>query len=344
MARALRIDVADGWYHITNRGIDRRRIYDDDRDFRHFLELLGPMSERYAVRVHAYALMTNHYHLVIRTPEGNASRAMQWLNVSYAVWYNRRHQRVGPLFQGRFKSVLIDGNGAWVSEACQYVHLNPIRVKTLGLDKKGRKTESRGIVTPTPEQVRQRLETLRGYRWSSYRAYAGYCAKESWLDTGEVLRRSGGRERMRSDLERYVRQGVEEERFGKLKARVVLGSESFLESVRRRVGKISREHPDRKILEYFNSWEEIVGAVEKVCGGEWADFRDAHGHPGRDMALYVARQRSGLTLAEIGERAGGLEYKTVGKALQRFARCLKRDRNLLARTRSCLRQLSKVET
>ncbi len=143
MARPLRIDIADGWYHITNRGIDRQPIFADDRDCTHFLELLGEMHERYAVRIHAYVLMGNHYHLLIQTPEANASQAMQWLNVSYSLWYNCRHHRVGPLFQGRFKSVLIEG--AWVLETLFYLHLNPVRVRKMGLDKEGRRVEGRGL-------------------------------------------------------------------------------------------------------------------------------------------------------------------------------------------------------
>ena len=89
MARPLRINVADGWYHITNRGIDRHRIFDDDRDYKHFLDLLSAMSARFVVRVHAYVLMSNHYHLLIQTPGANASQAIQWLNVSYSV-YNKQ--------------------------------------------------------------------------------------------------------------------------------------------------------------------------------------------------------------------------------------------------------------
>ncbi|MCX6991560.1 MAG: transposase, partial [Kiritimatiellaeota bacterium] len=161
MARPLRIDIADGWYHITNRGIDRQRIFDDDRDCGHFLELLGEMHERYAARIHAYVLMGNHYHLLIQTPEANASRAIQWLNVSYSLWYNCRHNRVGPLFQGRFKSVLIEGEGAWVLEALFYLHLNPVRVRGLGLDKAGRRLEGRGLQAAGAEQVQARLEQLR---------------------------------------------------------------------------------------------------------------------------------------------------------------------------------------
>src|SRR2546427_276528 len=104
MARALRVDVRDGWYHVTARGLDRKLIFKDDRDRGRMLELLEELVDRYGVRVHAFVLMPNHYHLLLETPEGNLSRAMQWLNVGYSVWFNRRHRRVGHLFQGRFKA------------------------------------------------------------------------------------------------------------------------------------------------------------------------------------------------------------------------------------------------
>ena len=90
-----------GWYHVTVRGIERRAIFKDKRDHGHFLELLEEMSERYGVEVHAYALMGNHYHLLLRTPRANASVALQWLNVSYSVWFNKKRERAGHVFQGQ---------------------------------------------------------------------------------------------------------------------------------------------------------------------------------------------------------------------------------------------------
>src|SRR5713226_9346510 len=104
MARPLRIERPGGRYHVTARGNERRAIYRNDRDRFHFMEVLAELPERYGVRVHAYALMDNHFHLLLETPEANLSRAMQWFNVSYCVWFNRRHQRAGHLFQGRFKA------------------------------------------------------------------------------------------------------------------------------------------------------------------------------------------------------------------------------------------------
>ena len=90
MARPLRVDRANGWYHVTARGIERRDIFVDTRSREHFLELLEETTLRFRLKVHAYVLMSNHYHLVVQTPEANLSRAIQWLNVSYVAWFNRR--------------------------------------------------------------------------------------------------------------------------------------------------------------------------------------------------------------------------------------------------------------
>src|SRR5271157_1922938 len=137
MARPLRIERPGGRYHVTARGNEQKPIYRTDGDREHCLRLLGEMSERFGVRVHAYTLMDNHYHLMVETPEANLSRAMQWLNVSYSVWFNRRHERGGHLFQGRFGAVVVEEDAGW-QEVARYVHLNPVRIAGLGLDKRAR--------------------------------------------------------------------------------------------------------------------------------------------------------------------------------------------------------------
>jgi putative transposase len=98
MARPLRIERPGGRYHITARGNERKDIFRDDPDRFHFLELLAELSPRFGCRVHAYVLMDNHFHLLLETPEANLSRAMQWLQVSYSIWFNRRHRQAGYLF------------------------------------------------------------------------------------------------------------------------------------------------------------------------------------------------------------------------------------------------------
>ena len=108
MARPLRIEFAGATYHVTSRGNERRSIFRSDRDRKMFLEFLAAATRRFGWSVSAFVLMTNHFHLVIGTPEPNLSRGMQWLNGKYAGWFNARHDRCGHLFQGRFKAVLVE--------------------------------------------------------------------------------------------------------------------------------------------------------------------------------------------------------------------------------------------
>src|SRR6185369_2016159 len=160
MARPLRIEKADGWYHITARGNERKAIFRDDGDRCHFLEVVADMVVRFQVRLHCFVLMDNHYHLLLELTEPNLSRAAQWLNVSYSIWFNRRHGRSGHLFQGRFKSVAVSRD-EWALALSRYVHLNPIRIKSLGLGKGERQTQRMGLApAPDPVQVRERVAQL----------------------------------------------------------------------------------------------------------------------------------------------------------------------------------------
>lgn len=180
-------NLCGGWYHITTRGVRRREIFADDQDREHFVGLLEELVNRYGIVLHAYVLMDNHYHLLIETPEGNASRALQWLNVSYAAWCNARHQRGGQFFQGRYKSIPIQGDGGWALTCSVYLHLNPVRIESLGQGKSARAAERAGVMLVPPERevIQWRLATLRHHRWSSYPAYAGYAGAPEWL-TREV--------------------------------------------------------------------------------------------------------------------------------------------------------------
>src|SRR5258706_317035 len=229
MSRPLRIEYKGGWYHVTARGNERRAIYRDERDRQHFFELLGEMTERFRVGLHAFVLMENHYHLLVELREVALSRAMQWLNVSYSVWFNRRRRRSGHLFQGRFKSVVVSRE-EWARALSRYIHLNPVRIAELGLGK----TEQSGIRSglapaPDPGLVRQRVAVLRQYRWSSYRAYIGIGARPEWLDCEDVLSLGGGaksqwRREYRDYVESAAREGLVKSPWEELREQVVLGS------------------------------------------------------------------------------------------------------------------------
>ena len=128
MARPLRIQYPDAYYHVTSRGNERKQIFSDEKDHKAFLERLSLSLDIYHVSLLAYVCMPNHFHLLVTTPEGNLSEFMRHFNISYTSAFNRRHGRVGHLYQGRYKAFLIDADH-YLLEVSRYIHLNPIRIK-----------------------------------------------------------------------------------------------------------------------------------------------------------------------------------------------------------------------
>jgi len=343
MARPLRIERPGGRYHVTARGNERKPIYRDDSDRTHFLELLGEATDRFGIRVHAYALMDNHYHLLMQTPEANLSRAMQWLNASYSMWFNRRHRRAGHLLQGRFQALIVEDDGGW-QEVARYVHLNPVRLAGLSLSKQEQRVAARvGLArAPKPELVAERLARLRDFRWSSYRAYAGYAAGIGWLWRQPIARLCGGKteSERRAALREYtqapVRQGAVERPWDRLVAGLVLGSESFARKLRQGTGANQREQPSFKGLGCSGNLAANrcrAGAEQRrELGAIQPTLRDW----GRDAALWLGRRRGRYRLAELGQLAGGMDYAAVGQAVARFSRRLEQRGPLR-------RQIAKIE-
>ena len=343
MARQIRHNVEGGWYHITTRGMGRREIFSCDRDREHFIELLQGLVGRYGIILHAYVLMDNHYHLLIETPHANASRALQWLNVSYAAWYNAKHIRTGPLFQQRYSGIPVDGDGSWALACSVYIHLNPVRVQALALGKEDREREKAGFLPkgPTEEQVTARLAKLRGHIWSSYPAYAGYAPKPEWLTCERLWLRAGmgkgkdAKAGYRRYLEDYLRQGVEEGAFERITAAVAIGGAAFVEGLRRKVPPSARSDTNARAWRRLLPFGEVVKAVEAVKGEEWESFAGRKGDYGRDLALYVARMNCGLSVPELAALAGA-EPAAASKAIQRMRKRLSGDRKL----KSLLRKVS----
>jgi len=166
MARKLRVQYPGAIYHVMNRGDRREAIFVDDQDRKLFLETLGEACEKTDWQVHAWCLMSNHFHLVSETPRGNLVEGMQWFLGVYTNRFNRRHKEFGHLFSGRYKALHVEGSGnGYLKGACDYVHLNPVRA---------------GLLRPE-----QPLET---YCWSSYPWYLGEPSRRPvWLRTDRLL-------------------------------------------------------------------------------------------------------------------------------------------------------------
>src|SRR6059058_422292 len=132
MARALRIEYPGAVYHVVARGNQGQAIFQDDGDRRSFLKTLGEACEKTGWVVHAYVLMSNHYHLLLETPEANLVAGMKWLQGTYTQRNNSRHELRGHLFQGRYKAIVVDGEEeSYFQVVSTYIHLNPARAKLI---------------------------------------------------------------------------------------------------------------------------------------------------------------------------------------------------------------------
>ena len=229
MARPPSILIPDGWYHVASRANRRASLFWEDTDRRRFLGLVSELPERFHLEVHAFVLMDNHYHLLMRTPQANLSHGIRWLHVSYGSRFNWAHGQVGHVFQGRFKAVVIQ-EVRGVCEVARYVPLNPVRIQGLRLGKaEQRRAKVLGCKDPGAALVARRLQALAGYPWSSWRVYSGAEPNPGWLRTEVVGSSSGGRGRkgQREALQVYteapVRQGRLESPWERLVGGCVLG-------------------------------------------------------------------------------------------------------------------------
>lgn len=209
MARPVRIEFPGALYHVTSRGDRREAIYEDDADRERFLEILGKVIKGWNWNCYAYCLMTNHYHLVIETPDGNLSKGMRQLNGVFTQASNRRHRRSGHLFQGRYKAILVDAD-AYLLELVRYVVLNPIRAAL--------------------------VDYPGAWCWSSYRAMIGQAPAPEWL-TVEALLARFGTERAEAvrRYARFVAEGIGQEGIWKnLNRQVFLGDDRFVSRMQAR--------------------------------------------------------------------------------------------------------------
>jgi len=316
------VDVEDGIYHVITRGIDRKAVFRTDKDRRRWLGLMAEAQVRFRLRIFAYVLMNNHVHMVVQTADANLSQVMQWLKVSYSMWFNAKYQRVGPLFQGRFKSVLVERDDCWLLELSCYVHLNPVRVQMYGLNKRDRKLESLGFKRPSATEVSERLGVLRRFKWSSYGYYAGYRSQvPNWLDLSEVLQRCSSKEPhifYRKEVERIIACGHDASVLEALQSRLAIGGAVFAQKVRAISGEPVRDVSAKRELRSCISWERLIEVAEEVRGEAWAEFGLRRGDCGRAVVFRLARRYCGMSLKEIGVAAGGIDYAAVSDRVRRY--------------------------
>ncbi len=326
MARPLRVLVPGGWYHVLNRGNRRDRIFRSAEDCRRFLGRLAELPERFRVEIHAYVLMDNHYHLLLRPRDPSLSRAIQWLQLSYSVRFNWAHRISGRLFQGRFKAVLIQ-HQADVPEVARYLHLNPVRIAGLGLAKaEQRRAKVAAIAEPRSGLVGRRLDALDAYPWSSWRVYGGMERAPDWLQTDLLLRANGGRSRkewaaaMRAYTEGPVRQGRLDNPWDRVVGGAVLGEVDYAKELLSHAKANPEEQTEARALARAGRvpWDTLVGWAEEERGMAWEDALNRHADWTRDAVLFVAVRHGGYRLSEVFGNIPGLKYQAAAQGVGRI--------------------------
>lgn len=253
MSRPLRIEYAGAVYHLTSRGNARQDIYLDDDDRRDFLDLLAGVCRRHGWLCHSYCLMSNHYHLLIETPDCGLSKGMKLLNGQYTQAFNKRHRRVGHVFQGRFKAILVERD-SYLLELCRYIVLNPVRARM--------------------------VRTARDWPWSSYRALVGRVEPVAALTTDWVLR-NFGRQRKKSieGYRAFVAEGKNQPSpWESLTNQIYLGSDTFVEDAQCQLSlgqslvdipRPQKQSPPKELHYYVDKFEAKEGMARAYLSGHY---------------------------------------------------------------------------
>jgi REP element-mobilizing transposase RayT len=295
MARPLRLSFENAVYHITARGNRREPIFYADQDRKAFLEKINETFLKYSFVCFAYCLMDNHYHLFVKTPLANITQGMHYLNTSYVNWFKARHKVVGVIFQGRYKSILVDENNYGVLLSA-YIHLNPYRAGT--------------------------VENPREYPWSSYLTYVDGENSPVVLDTDFILGQFDNDKIIaQKKYETYVTENrTMENPMQKSFKGLALGSSKFIDSIKKQVEAVEskREIPDIKILTSHTAEEIIQQVMTEFSVTREEIFRKKRGNFFRQMTIFLLRQFTPLSLKEIGELFQ-MDYSAVSQACRRYA-------------------------
>jgi REP element-mobilizing transposase RayT len=322
MARPLRIEYPGAFYHVINCGNAGEKIFKNKGDKEKFLEYLEKAVERFSLIIHTYCLMDSHYHLLIETPGANLSVAVQWINVSYAVYFNRKRQRSGHLFQGRFKAILIDADG-YLKQISRYIHLDPVIGK---------------IARPPAD-----------YPWSSYGAFLGKEKTPNWLETKWLLSQFGKRKKDAIRSYKSFVEGVKadalENPHEEIVGGLILGDMDFVNWVKEKFLSARDGEDEIPQLEKLKpSLETIVGDVcdEMRCSKEQILEKGRHKNISREMAIFLARNLSGLSCKALGKYFGGISGAAITLSYNQFTGKLKSDKRLMRKINRVKKRLLNI--
>jgi len=312
MARPLRIQYEGALYHVNCRGIEKKDIYRSDKDRKTFLKILEESVNAYQVIIHCYVLMANHFHLLVETPHGNLGEFMRRFNITYTHYFNQKYERVGNLYHGRYKSILVEKE-SYLNVLSRYIHLNPVRVKEF-----------------ENKSFEDKKRHLRNYPWSSFHGYMEPKKREPFLTCNMVLEDYGGdntkgRETYWDQIIKDLLSNLEINKL--IIGGFLLGSDGFIEQIKRKyLKKTEREVPSIRRIHKYKSPDLIVEVVCKVLGIGFDELKQSKGKK-RQILMEILFRHSGLNGREIGELLG-LDYSTISVGRKRLIDKMKKDEEL----------------
>ncbi len=296
MVRQARIEYQGAFYHVISRGEKLEKIFLNESDKLKFLEKLGEAADKFSLKIHCYVLMDNHFHLLLETPEGNLSRAMHYLNTSYSNWFKSKHQIIGSIFQGRYKSILVEKE-AYLLALSAYIHLNPVRA----------------MLADNPER----------YRWSSFGEYIRNDKATSLIFSKDILKMfSDDKEKYKEFVYSHMIKHSEVKKDNIRGKYSILGGDKFRDEIVRRLkfnhrNSNLRELPDLKGLSRLNKNEikKIILKTFQIKEEELLIKKRNNYY--QKLYLYGLKRYTDLSLNEIAELFE-MDYAAASQMIKRF--------------------------
>jgi len=311
MSRPIRIAYPGAWYHVMNRGRRAENIYLDKLDYKAFAELLQETSEAWHIRIAAYCLMPNHYHMLVQTPDGNISRAMRHINGVYTQRFNRRHRLDGQLFRGRYKSILVNGD-SYLLQLVRYIHRNPLKA---------------GMV-----------DDLKAYSWSSHKAYISVAKKWDWLHKGFILDLLTDDKKSQIRIYRRFVSTDDDKELEDVMVRKkwpsLLGPQEFIDWVKSTYKDIKGSDDMPQIRELYPDTDKIISIVSAnydVASKELFTSKRGTFNEPRCVAIYLIRRLRRDSLKETGKVFNLEKNSSVSSVIERMKTRIQNSRKIKMR-------------
>ena len=335
MSRPLRIQYPDAYYHVTCRANERQVIFRTPEDRKDFFRLLARSVDVFEIRLLAYVLMPNHFHLLVCTPKGNLSEFMRHFNISYTGCFNRKHHRSGHLYQGRYKAFLIDENN-YLLEVSRYIHLNPLRMKS-------------------KDPLEERWQDLMKNESTSFPGYLHAKFRKTFVHYATLLDYFGGDSRSSMNAYRkFVSEGIGKDLISPLekgKGTGIIGEEDFIGEIKERFsggnGPTHREQPALRELKRNINPSELIDRYAQIVKMDREELtQKGKQSTERAMLMELLYRLCNITQPEIGKLLGDIDYSAVSQARKRLQAKMQNEPDQGKRfnkLRSKLEQMSRVK-